>query len=210
MSPDLQNLLLVYATYIVAAGSPGPSNMRIMATAMNAGRRSALILAAGVLTGALFWGLMAATSLSALLVSYAGAMHALKVICGLYLLFLAYKAARAAATPDAQSAAMASPNPEPFGRLYRRGLLMHLTNTKAVLGWVALMTLGLGHDASWRSVAVILAGCAVLGAVIFSGYAVVFSSAAMVSLYRKARRWIEGALAGFFALAGGSLLLSRG
>ena len=86
---------------------------------------------------------------------------------------------------------------------------MHLGNPKSVLAWIALMTLGLGPDASWRSVAVILGGCAVLSITIFCGYAVVFSTAPMVRLYRRARRWIEGVLAVFFGFAGMRLLLSR-
>ena len=210
MSPEFHNLALVYATYIIAAGSPGPSNMRIMATALSAGRRDALILSAGVLTGAVFWGFMAATGLAALLSRFAGAIDVLKIVCGLYLLFLAFKAARAAAAPDpTTSADAATGRSEPALVLYHRGLFLHLTNTKSILGWIALMTLGLGPDASWRTVAAILAGCAVLGAAIFSTYAVVFSSGPMVRGYRRARRWIEGALAGFFAFAGLTLLASR-
>ncbi|CAH2408005.1 hypothetical protein MES5069_650001 [Mesorhizobium escarrei] len=30
--------------------------------------------------------------------------------------------------------------------LYQRGLLMHLTNPKSILAWIALMTLGPGSD----------------------------------------------------------------
>ena len=86
---------------------------------------------------------------------------------------------------------------------------MHLGNPKSVLAWIALMTLGLGPDAPWYSVAVILGGCAVLSVAIFCGYAVVFSTAPMVRLYRRARRWIEGVLAVFFGFAGLRLLLSR-
>lgn len=210
MTPEFHHLLLVYATYIIAAASPGPSNMRIMATAMSAGRRDALLLGAGVLTGAIVWGLMAATGLAAVLSRLAGAIVVLKIVCGLYLLFLACKAARAAAAPNAiDGGPAAKARPEPALILYRRGLLLHLTNTKSILGWIALMTLGLGPEASWRTVVAILAGCAVLGAVIFGTYAVVFSSEPMVRGYRRARRWIEGALAGFFAFAGVSLLASR-
>jgi threonine/homoserine/homoserine lactone efflux protein len=211
MTPEFHSLALVYATYIIAAGSPGPSNMRIMATAMSAGRRDALFLSAGVLTGAVFWGFMAATGLAALLSRFAGAVAVLKVVCGLYLLFLAYKAARAAAAHDAV-AGSATPiaRREPALALYRRGLFLHLTNTKSILGWIALMTLGLGPEATWRTIAAILAGCAVLGAAIFGTYAIVFSSGPMVRGYRRARRWIEGALAGFFAFAGVTLLSARG
>jgi threonine/homoserine/homoserine lactone efflux protein len=58
-------------------------------------------------------------------------------------------------------------------------------------------------------VVVILGGCLVLSVTIFCGYALVFSTASMVRLYRRARRGIEGVLALVFGFAGLRLLLSR-
>ena len=207
---SLHQLLLVFTAYVLAAGSPGPSNMRIMGVAMNQGRQAGLTLAAGVVTGSIFWGTMAATGVSALLTRYAHALIVLKVFGGLYLLFLAFKAGRAALMSDERAALMAS-NEAATTRsaLYRRGLLMHLSNPKAILAWVALLTLGLGPDASWQSVVIILSGCFVLSVTIFCGYALVFSTTPMVRLYRRARRGIEGVLALVFGFAGLRLLLSR-
>ena len=71
------------------------------------------------------------------------------------------------------------------------------------------MTLGLGAEASSATVAVILAGCAMLSITIFCGYAIVFSTAPMINGYRKARRWIEGTLAAVFGAAGIRLLFAR-
>lgn len=71
------------------------------------------------------------------------------------------------------------------------------------------MTLGLGPEATPTTVAIILAGCAVLSITIFCGYAIVFSTAPMIRGYRKARRWIEGTLALVFGAARIKLLLSR-
>lgn len=211
MAEPLTPLLVVFGAYVIAVASPGPSTLRIMGAAMIHGRRAGLALAAGVLCGSLIWGLTAATGVTAVLTRYGEALVALKILGGLYLLFLAVKAARRAlareaAFADAARGAAAAPR---LGRLFRQGLLMHLTNPKAVLGWVALVTLGLGPGAQWQDAATILAGCAVLGATIFGGYALVFSTAPMVRLYRRARRGIEGALAVAFGLAGLRLLASR-
>lgn len=210
MSFDIHLLLLVFVTYIVGAASPGPSNMRIMSVAMHQGRRPALMLAAGVISGSFFWGSMAATGVSAVIVQYAEALIVLKVIGGAYLLFLASKACRSALTSNERFANELSSASKASGwKLYQRGLLMHLTNPKAILSWIATMTLGLGPGATTSTVAIILAGCAVLSVTIFGGYAVVFSTAPMVRAYQKARRWIEGALAMVFAGAGLRLLFGR-
>ncbi|ACP21489.1 threonine efflux protein (plasmid) [Sinorhizobium fredii NGR234] len=210
MLAELNHLLLVYTAYVIAAGSPGPSNMRIMGVAMNNGRRAALVLAAGVVSGSIFWGTMAATGISAILSRYAEALIVLKIFGGLYLLYLAFKAGRAALASDAEAARTSSGDETLSGAaLYRRGLLMHLTNPKSVLAWIALVTLGLGPGSSWHTLAAILAGCAVLSVTIFCGYAIIFSTAPMVRLYRRTRRWIEAILAVFFGVAGLRLLLSR-
>lgn len=210
MAFDFHHLLLVYTAYIVGAASPGPSNMRIMGIAMHQGRKPALLLAAGVISGSFFWGSMAATGVSAILAQYAQALTALKIIGGIYLIYLAIKAARSALSSDKRIEQMMAAAPTVSGfSLYRRGLLMHLTNPKALLGWIATMTLGLGPQATPETVVIILAGCAVLSITIFCGYAIVFSTAPMIRGYRRARRWIEGTLALVFGAAGLKLLFSR-
>jgi threonine/homoserine/homoserine lactone efflux protein len=185
--------------------------MRIMGVAMNQGRKAGLMFAAGVVTGSIFWGLMAATGVSAILTRFAEALIVLKIFGGLYLLYLAFKAARAAMTSDETIAARATSG-DAFlsgGELYRRGLLLHLSNPKSILSWIALVTLGLGTNSSWPQLTAFLGGCITLSITIFCGYAIVFSTAPMVRMYRRARRWIEGVLAAVFAVAGIRLLLSR-
>lgn len=205
---NAHDLLLVYTAYVIAVAGPGPSNMAIMNAAMRHGRRSGLALAAGVITMSVTWGTIAATGVSALLTTYAHAVTVLKVAGSLYLLWLAWKAARSAATPDKEmdQTVAAAPN---WSIFYRRGLLMHVGNPKAVLAWLAIMSLGVSPNATPATVAVALIGCNILGIIVFSGYALLFSTAPMVKAYAKARRWFEGVLAVFFAGAGIRLLFSR-
>jgi threonine efflux protein len=201
-------LLPVYATYLVATASPGPSNMAIMGVAMSQGRAPALALALGVVTGSMFWAILAATGISAVLGTYAEALFAIKIAGGLYLLYLAYKSAKSALSASVlQSRAAHTTSAKSV--LYCRGVLFHLTNPKAVLAWIAIMSLGLRPDSPPYSFQAIVAGCAILGVIVFGGYALIFSMAPMVSAYQNARRWIEGALSVFFAFAGVRLLLSK-
>jgi threonine/homoserine/homoserine lactone efflux protein len=203
----MQDLIVVYIAYMIAAGSPGPSNMAIMNVAMSQGRRPALALAAGVITMSTCWGLIAVTGISTLLVRYAHALLFLKIAGGLYLLWLAWKAARSAVR-DAPASEVIRPAAE-LGALYRRGILMHLGNPKAVLAWVAIMSLGLKPGASPQMAITAFGGCVLLGISIFAGYALLFSTAPMVRGYARARRWIEGSLAVFFVGAGSRLLFSN-
>ncbi|MCD2180041.1 LysE family translocator [Rhizobium sp. C1] len=203
----LQQLALVYLTYLITIASPGPSNMAIMGTAMNHGRAHGVALALGVLTGSLCWASLAAAGISTLLTRFAEALIVMKLAGGLYLLFLAWKSAKSAMTE--KSSTVADVTPASRFASYRRGVLLHLTNPKAILGWGAIMTLGLKPDAPAYTLPAIIGGCAVLGFIVFIGYALLFSTAAMANGYRKARRVIEGTLAAVFGYAGLRLLLSK-
>lgn len=202
-------IALVYGTYLIATISPGPSNMAIMGVAMRDGRLPALVLAAGVITGSLFWAVLAATGLSAVLTTYTQALIIIKIVGGMYLLYLAVRAARSALKPDADIAKV-KPNrgPPRYQALYRQGVLMHIGNPKAVMAWIAIMSLGIRADASAVVLPVIIGGCAFLGIIVFGGYALVFSTASMIAFYTRLRRWIEGILSVVFAVAGIKVLAS--
>lgn len=208
MSPDpIVQLGLVYLAYAIAIASPGPSTMAIMGTAMQSGRKPGVVLALGVVTGSMIWACLAATGISAVLTRYAQALVVLKVAGGLYLLYLAWKSARAALGAHRPETRMAAP--AALWRFYLRGVILHLGNPKAVLGWIAIMALGLRQGMSPPLLLAIIGGCGLLGLVIHPGYALVFSTRRAVSVYLRARRWIEGAMAALFAVAGVKLLLAR-
>jgi threonine efflux protein len=205
---QFHTLLVVYALYVVATASPGPSNMAIMAIAMRQGRLPALAFTGGVMTGSISWALLAATGISTLLAAYANAIFAIKIGGGIYLLYLGGKSARSAMkstlldrTPET--------GPLDYGKLYRRGLMLHLTNPKSILSWIAIMSLGLKADAPGHTTLAIILGCAILGVTVFGGYALLFSTDFMVRLYQKTRRWVEATLALFFGFAGVRLLMTR-
>ena len=207
---QVDRLCMAYAAYAIAAASPGPSNMAIMGAAMSRGRRAATALTAGVVTGSWTWAVLAATGIAAVLSTYAQALLVIKLAGGLYLLHLALKAARSAmAQAPAEVTSVAEGHLPALGSFYRRGLLLHIGNPKAILGWVATISLGIQPGGPPYMPFAILLGCAALSVVIFGGYALLFSMPAMARAYRKARRWIEGTLAVFFGTAGLGLLLSR-
>lgn len=85
IAPYMQDLLLVYAAFALAVGSPGPSNMAVMATSMELGRKAGLTLALGVTSGSLTWGILSAAGVSALIAAHAGMLFAIKIVGGLYL-----------------------------------------------------------------------------------------------------------------------------
>lgn len=202
------NLLLAYSAYAVGTASPGPSNLSIMSLAMSAGRRPALVFAAGVVSGSVFWGLIAALGLSTLLTAYAGALAAVKILGGLYLLWLAFASARSAISRPEPLAA-ASMADLSTRAMYLRGVAMHLTNPKAVFVWLSMVALAQPAGAQASGALSVVVGCAFIGSVVFGGYALVFSTSSARRIYARARTWFDGALALLFGYAGLRMLTSR-
>lgn len=205
------DVLIAYSAYFVGTASPGPSNLAIMSLAMSAGRKSALTFALGVVSGSFFWALLASLGLSAVLASYSECLVAIKIAGGLYLLWLGFKSARSAFSAGALPANTVRQD-EPLGRLYLRGLLLHLTNPKAILVWLSIVSLAMapGGGASHVShTAPVVLGCMCIGVSVFSSYAVLFSTASARRVYVAIRRWLDGSLAIMFGIAGIKLLTSK-
>lgn len=201
------NLLLAYTAYLVGTASPGPSNLAIIATAMNSGRISALILASGIITGSLFWGFLAAFGLSTVLASYSGALVVMKIVGGFYLLWLAMKSGRSALSARSAMSVEMKSNQSDHVRTFLRGAAMHLTNPKAIFVWLSIVTLALPAKAKAGDALLVVIGCAVIGVAVFGGYAVVFSTPVARRIYPALRRGFEGMLAAIFSYAGIRLLL---
>lgn len=94
------------------------------------------------------------------------------------------------------------------GRGFTHGLLLNLSNPKAVLAWMATLSLGLGHGSGAGQVIVATLLCSALGLMIYGAYALAFSTASAMGIYARIRRWVEGIVAGLFAAAGLGLLRS--
>ena len=71
-----------------------------------------------------------------------------------------------------------------------RGLTIQMTNPKALLSWIAIISLGLNQGAPLWVGAVIVIGTFLLSLTIHALYTLAFSTPIMVSLYAKGRRFI--------------------
>lgn len=205
----LPGILLAYSIFAVGIFSPGPNILTVIGTSMSVGRTSGIALALGVAVGSLTWAVLTVIGLSALLSAYASALLLIKIFGGCYLLWLAYKAFRSAASShDIEAMEMAGGERTPVGYMLR-GYIVQMTNPKAALSWIAIISLGLQQGAPFWVGAVIVGGTFILSVVTHVIYAVAFSTPAMVRIYAKARRRIQVVLGVFFTVAGIKLLSSR-
>ncbi len=205
----LPGILLAYSAFLLAIASPGPNILAVIGTSMSVGRGSGMALAMGVATGSFTWAVLTVVGLSALLAAYASVLVVIKIFGGLYLLWLAWKSFKSAASAhDIEARELAGGRRTPMGYAMR-GYTIQMTNPKAALAWIAIISLGLQQGAPLWVGAVIVLGTFILSVGIHLMYAVAFSTPIMVRIYGRARRYIQAALGTFFALAGLRLLTSR-
>lgn len=209
LSAYLPGIILAYSAFLLAIMSPGPNILAVMGTSMSVNRVSGLALALGVAGGSFLWAMLTVIGLTAVIAAFAWALTMIKVAGGLYLLFLAYKSFRSAASAyDVEATKLEGEANRPL-QYFGRGFLIQMTNPKAALTWVAIISLGLQDGAPFWVGLLIVGGTTVLSVIIHCIYAIAFSTPAMVRIYSRARRWIQGALGAFFAFAGIKLLTSR-
>ncbi|WP_306118768.1 MULTISPECIES: LysE family translocator [unclassified Roseitalea] len=205
---DWTGLAAIFAAFFVVTVSPGPARLAVSTVSAARGRRNGMMFGCGLGLGLALWGIVAATGLGAVLQTTTHLLAALKVAGGLYLLWLAHGSARSAMRKD-DASSHSDGDPSVNERSwFMRGLLLNLSNPKAVVAWMAALSVGLGAESGWGGVAIATGGCIMIGFAIYAAFAAAFSISAVMRCYARARRWIDGIVAALFALAGLALIRS--
>jgi threonine/homoserine/homoserine lactone efflux protein len=128
-------LLMFFTTSILLALSPGPDNLIVMTQAAQQGRKAGLLVTLGLCTGLLFHTAAVTFGLAALFKASALAFTVLKCTGAGYLLYLAWLSFRAG-TETGSSAVADRLN---SAALYRRGIIMNITNPKVSIFFLAFL-----------------------------------------------------------------------
>lgn len=195
--PDLSSLVSILAAFFLVTVSPGPANLGCAAVAMRHGRGRGLRFGFGLALGLAFWGVLAALGMGAVLQASERGLFVLKLAGGTYLLWLAYASGRCAMSDDPQTTVRTEGR-----RWFLQGLVLNLSNPKAVFAWMAALTVGLDPGAGIGAVMLAFTMCACVGVINYVGWATLFSAPGIRAGYARARRWIDGIIAGLFAVAG--------
>ena len=132
---DPKILFMFFTTSVLLALSPGPDNLFVMTQAAQHGRKSGLLVTLGLCTGLLFHTAAVTFGLAALFKASAAAFTILKFTGAGYLLYLAWHAFRAAATKSAATVV----DHLNSAALYRRGIIMNITNPKVSIFFLAFL-----------------------------------------------------------------------
>jgi threonine efflux protein len=201
------NLPIILSAAFIATASPGPATLGIASMSMGAGRKRGVAMAFGVVTGSLTWSAAAALGLGAIMLANAWILEVIRYIGAGYLLYLAVKSARSALNP--QTPAFSAVDDLTWGGAYRKGLLLHLTNPKAILFFGALYSIGVPPDAPLVTLLTVIIAMGLQSMLIFLTYALIFSSATVARGFARIRRWFDGVLAVAFGYAGFKVLTAH-
>lgn len=197
-------LWIVLLGWALAGGSPGPATLAISGTAMGQGRGAGLAIASGIIAGSASWGIAAALGMSALMLANVWVFEVVRYAGAAYLLWLALKSLRAAWTGRRPTLAQA-----PKAQLFLKGLALHLTNPKAILGWGAIYAIALPAGAGALAVWQLFAALILTSMVVFWGYAILFSAPSIARAYGKAARIFDAAFGLLFGAAALRVLTAR-
>lgn len=201
------NLILILGAALVSTASPGPATLAIAGTAMQQGRAPGLALAAGIATGSFIWSVSAAFGLAALMLANAWAIELVRYVGAGYLMYLAFRSARSALRPGA--AKIISADTPVLHIAFGKGLALHLTNPKAILFFGSLYAIGLPPGTVPSDLAIVILAVGLQSCIVFHGYALMFSNAALTRGYLRLRRPLEALFAVAFATAGWRILMAR-
>ena len=132
---DPKILLIFFTTSVLLALSPGPDNLFVMTQAAQQGRKAGLFVTLGLCTGLLFHTAAVTFGLAALFKASAVAFTILKCTGAGYLLYLAWGAFRAGTATGPMTAVEHLDSAD----LYRRGIIMNITNPKVSIFFLAFL-----------------------------------------------------------------------
>ncbi len=199
---------VTFADWIVFASfwalfvtTPGPNAVNCILTAWGAGFARALWCVAGILCQALLFLTLAASGVTALLLSAPGAFAALRVAGAVVLIGLGVRAWLRAGDPVATEA-------PPADRIMLRAFLVATLNAKSVAGYLAAFTQFVRTDIPiWSQMGVIVPTALTLTAASYTAWCALGAWLGRRALGLVASLWLRRGLALCFVAYGVALLL---
>jgi threonine/homoserine/homoserine lactone efflux protein len=199
------SVLIALFIYILGIASPGPSNLAIAYTSIYAGRKAGVLFAFGVTIGSFFWGICAASGLQPLLNQYSDLLYLLKILGGLYFLYLAYNSFKILMKKE-QKKVEIKESKGSCSKYFFSGIMMHLLNPKAIAIWIAIIAVALPNEHNTMSIYLPVILCLPFGIFVFIGYAFMFSNEKIISKYFNFKKYIDSFVGVIFTLLGFKLL----
>lgn len=177
-------LFAFFAVSVLLGLTPGPDNVFVLMQSALHGRAAGLRVVLGLCTGLLVHTAAVAAGLAAVFAASEIAFQALKAIGALYLLWLAWQAFRAPVGAALDAAAA----PERGWTLYRRGVIMNLSNPKVSIFFLAFLPQFADPVNGGLAGQIVLLGLLFIVATVLVFGAVAWFAGALGGVLRRSRR----------------------
>lgn len=196
----------ILAAITIGAISPGPSFVLVARIAVARPRRDGLAAAVGMGAGGVILGGLALLGLQALL-AQAGWLYAgLKVLGGLYLLYLGLMIWRGAAEPIRMDSEGGEEAADSRAGAFLLALMTQVSNPKAIAVYGSIFAAMLPDDVPLWALVVLPLGLFVIEAGWYAIVACVFSAARPRATYLRGKRWVDRLAAAIMGVLGLRLL----
>ena len=172
--PALDTLTQFFIASIILGLAPGPDNIYVLTQSAVQGRRAGVVVTLGLCTGLVLHTILVAGGVAALIATSATLFMLLKLGGAGYLLYLAYQAFRAEGTAIGGGTRGAVA----YGYLYRRGVLMNISNPKVSIFFLAFLPQFVEADGVVAAQQMV-----VLGGVFILATLLVFNAIALAASY---------------------------
>lgn len=199
---SVQSLLSLSGIFLLACCSPGPVFLLIASTSAQRGRADGVRVGLGVAGATFVWSLCTVLGLGTILASVVWTQSAIRLVAGLYLLWLGVSMVR--------SSLHTKPSASSHGTLPRAafasGFITSMTNPKALAFFGSAFALtSPAHPTVQHHAAAVLV-LTVLSASWHSALGIIFANPALQRRYRSLKRRIDLCVGLLLAALGGGML----
>jgi threonine/homoserine/homoserine lactone efflux protein len=131
----IETLAAFFAASLLLALAPGPDNIFVLTQSAIHGKKAGLVVTLGLCTGLIVHTSAVAFGVAIIFQASAIAFTGLKFLGAAYLIYLAWQAFRA----SAEKIETEKNNGLSTGKLYRRGIIMNVTNPKVSIFFLAFL-----------------------------------------------------------------------
>lgn len=180
----------LFVVHMLALISPGPNLLIVTQTAVSYNRRTGILVAMGLATGAAIWSTAALVGLNVVFAYITWLYGALRLLGGIYLIYLGVKIWRTANQEFSPLENLEKPI-QTHWQSFRLGLLTTLTNPKAGIFFGGIFAALLPPDFPfWMKIIAIL--LVILDSAVFHiGLALFFSTNRVKQIYRRIKVYVD-------------------
>lgn len=197
-----QGFWLITGVHFLACMSPGPDFVLVSQQSLSRGRAAGLLTALGIALGFGVHIIYSVLGLVTVVAQSATLLTVIKIVGGLYLIYIGYKGLTAKAAGEAAEIRAEKMTVEPAWKIIWRGVLCNVLNPKAVVYMLSLFTVVLSPTTPLWQMAAYGAWMTLMLFVWFGLVALMLSVPAVNRRFQRFGHWIDRVCGGALALLG--------